>query len=317
MLAAWVLAASSLTGPAVDLRWQAPAGCPDEANVRARLRAYLGEPDDAATPSAVGAVVRAQSDGTWELTLDFDGGESRRLTNATCEGLAEAAVVVVAIAVAPPGTTTPPAQKRDPEPPPRTDPPPEPVEPRRDAPAPAGRGPGRAARPIGLSLGIGGGLALGVVPLGFVLTPSVAVTRKQWRFAISGAWASRRRLRLPDLPSSGSDLVQWAVGPEACWLAPARPYLAVPLCAGVEIGEVIATPVGLANGQRRRSPWAAAVVTAALRFRLHDRVRLWFAPSAVITLTPTKVVVGGATDPLFRAAPVGLRATLGVEVQVW
>lgn len=320
MLAAWLLAAGWAIAPAVELRWHAPPGCPDEAAVSAKLHAYLGEADAAAKSSKVAADVRALADGTWELTLAFDdgAGEPRLLTNATCEGLAEAAVVVVAIAVAPaPDPATTPEPALEPEPPTTVAPPPAPVDRANPAPPRGGRGPGRAARPVGLTLGIGGGIALGTIPFGFALAPSIAATGLQWRVGLAASWATRRQLRLPDLPASGSDLVQWAIGPEACWLAPVRPFLAVPLCGGFELGQVIATPVGLANGQRRQSLWASAVVTAALRFRLNARLALFLAPAAVITLSPTTVLVGGASEPLFRSAPVGLRTVLGFDVRVW
>ena len=73
----------------------------------------------------------------------------------------------------------------------------------------------------------------------------------------------------------------------------------------------------LVDGRRRKSPWAAASVGAGLRARVHARVALWLAASAVITLTPARVVVDGEPSPLFRTAPVGVRGLAGLEVIVW
>jgi hypothetical protein len=333
-LAALVLAISASIAPAVDLRWNAPEGCPDAASVTARLGEYLGHAAASGEPARVDADVRRLDDGAWELTLRFEDRpeDPRVLTNATCEGLAEAAVVVVAIVVTPevaePSEPVEPVEPSEPAVPAPSEPASEPPTP---APAPASepapvsteaepvadREPARPARPVELSVSALAGVGFGPVPVGFALAPSLAVSGPRWRVALSAIYEPTRSLRLADLPESGSDLMHWALGPEACWLPRVLPRLAIPVCGGVELGRLEATPVALVDGRPRRSSWAAATVAVGLRARVHPRVALWLAPSAVITLTPARVRVEGEPEPLFRTAPVGVRGLAGLEVIVW
>ncbi|WAS97005.1 hypothetical protein [Nannocystis punicea] len=90
--------------PGLVLAWTAPAGCPDEAEVRARVVRMTGqEAADRATLTARGTV-REAGPGRWSLTLELTGatgGGRRELTAPRCEELVEAAALVVAIAVDP------------------------------------------------------------------------------------------------------------------------------------------------------------------------------------------------------------------------
>lgn len=323
MPSAWLLVAGLAIAPPVELRWHAPPECPQQVEVVDRLAAYRDEVDDALPVRVVEADVRALADGTWELALRFDGSsEPRVLTHATCSALADAAIVVVAIAVAPPGEPAadppddpPPSRELPPEQEPRpstSDPPP--VAPNKRT---GGRADRRGTTPIGLAIGLGAGVGAGAMPVGFSLAPALAIVGARWRAAVVGLFESRRRLRLPELEGSGSDLVHWAVGAEGCWLPRVARFLEIPVCGGAEAGELVATGFGLDNDRRRRSPWIAMTATAGLRFVVHPRVVLWLAPTAVITLTPTRVVVGGEQSPLFRTWPVGVRGLGGLEIKVW
>jgi hypothetical protein len=306
-LASLVLASSWSVAPAIELRWHAPAGCPDATHVTSRLVEYLGQTSVPDVRARVDADVRQLDDGAWELTLRFEDhpDDPRVLTNTSCEGLAEAAVVVVAIAV------TPAAAVEEPE---RAQAPPEPTTTTRP---PSKAADGRPEPRVQLSLTALAGVGFGPVPVGFALAPSIAVSSRRWHVGIAAVYEPARSLRLDDLPASGSDLMHWALGPEACWLAPIRSYLSIPLCGGFELGQLDASPVELLEGQRQRSLWAAGIVTAGLRFRVHARVAVWLVPSAVIAFTRSRVVVQGEPSPLFRTAPVGVRGLAGLEVFVW
>jgi len=99
------LAAVLLAEPAAGLRldWQAPAGCPDGAALRARVVTLVGAEAAAQARLAARAVVRAQA-GRWALELDLlrPGGQDRRtLADADCHALGEAAALVIAVAIDP------------------------------------------------------------------------------------------------------------------------------------------------------------------------------------------------------------------------
>lgn len=99
------LAAVLLAEPAAGLRldWQAPAGCPDGAALRARVVTLVGAEAAAQARLAARAVVRPQA-GRWALELDLlrPGGQDRRtLADADCHALGEAAALVIAVAIDP------------------------------------------------------------------------------------------------------------------------------------------------------------------------------------------------------------------------
>lgn len=327
-LAALALAVTASLAPAVELEWHAPEDCPDAAWVTSRLAAYLDRAPALDEPTRVDAEVRRFDDGAWELTLRFEARpeEPRVLTSHSCEGLAEAAVVVVAIAVAPDAIAVAPDAVADepsvpsPDEPASAPPPatPPPATPRNAATitrsGDAARG---ATRPVELSVTALAGVGVGAVPVGLAFAPSLAASARRWRVGLAALYEPTRSLRLPDLPASGSDVMHWALGPEACWLPHPRPRLALPVCGGIELGQLVAAPVQLVDGQRRRSLWAAVTLATGLRARVHRRVALWLAPAAVITLTPARVVVQGEPSPLFRTTPVGFRGLAGLEVILW
>ncbi|MCH9684594.1 MAG: hypothetical protein K0V04_24370, partial [Deltaproteobacteria bacterium] len=99
-----VLAEPRLVG--APLRWDAPASCPSQAQVRARLGQRLG-PDSAVTPHAdvaVEARVESTDDDAYTLRLAVQDGGSTRVREATaddCAVLAEAAVLITATFVGP------------------------------------------------------------------------------------------------------------------------------------------------------------------------------------------------------------------------
>lgn len=89
--------------PGLVVQWEAPAGCPDAAAVRARVVRLVGEAAAGAARLTARAAVRAEG-GRWALDLELSGetGTGRRaLAAARCDELAGAAALVIAIAVDP------------------------------------------------------------------------------------------------------------------------------------------------------------------------------------------------------------------------
>jgi hypothetical protein len=136
---AWLALAPSRAA-ALELSWSAPAACPEQSVVEARLRVLLGERPD---PSALRAKAKVLAQrGGYKLTLQLDGDGirgARVLTGSDCAALAETAAWLVATAIDPAlGLLPPPAA---PEPPPAAvppeGPPPPPPPPPPPAPAPS------------------------------------------------------------------------------------------------------------------------------------------------------------------------------------
>ena len=93
----WTLGVSgSAESGEPSLRWEAPAGCPSAPQVRGRLANLLGEGTFSGSAQA-----RVSGGGaSWRLELAVrwrDHDEARVLEAATCDGLADAAVLLLAL----------------------------------------------------------------------------------------------------------------------------------------------------------------------------------------------------------------------------
>ncbi|HEY8377106.1 MAG TPA: hypothetical protein VIK91_11485, partial [Nannocystis sp.] len=94
------------TRPAVEFRWDAPAGCPPEAEVVAELERLLGGPLAERTGSRLTAIARVRP----EPGVGFDlklwtvgdaGTLQRSLTHPECDALARAGALIAAMAIDP------------------------------------------------------------------------------------------------------------------------------------------------------------------------------------------------------------------------
>jgi hypothetical protein len=101
-LSGGLLTARALAEPAgaLTLRWQAPAGCPQQAEVKERIRALTGSTRPAATSLLAEGTI-TQTDGThFHLKLITRAGGlvgERKLDASSCENLTGAAAVSVAL----------------------------------------------------------------------------------------------------------------------------------------------------------------------------------------------------------------------------
>jgi hypothetical protein len=311
---ALVLVASPPAG--VELRWDAPPECPDAASVTARIAEYTAgaEPD---APLVIDAKVTPVGS-RWRLSLVVVRGESREereLEDSACEGLAESTAVLVAIAIAPDRmrdthVEEPPID----EPPPVTEPapPPDPQPPAIDRPAPIPTP--RRREPLHVSLRASGGASLGWLPPGGDVALAFAMYWRWLRLEIMGAYGPRRRVRFADARFAGADVSGWVIGARACGVLHPLRWLDLPLCGGVEAGQVIGVPVELVEGRQGRPAWAAGVIAPALRFVVHSRVALWLSPELLIPFTRAQLRVVDE-DPLFVSAPVGARLHAGIELR--
>ncbi|MCY0994623.1 hypothetical protein OV203_46290 [Nannocystis sp. ILAH1] len=113
---------SDLAAPA-DVRWTAPAGCPDRAALLAGIARRRGRPLE---PGQARVTARARPEGPHryrlQLELEVAGRRERRILRArTCEALVDGVALVVALAVdgnpgAPPAEATPDAPDQPVEP---------------------------------------------------------------------------------------------------------------------------------------------------------------------------------------------------------
>lgn len=349
---ALVVAAAGLVGPpeappGLALRWEAPPGCPGEAEVRARVVRMTGEEAVRTARLSARGTVREEAPGRWALELELSGetgGGRRSLQAGRCDELAEAGALVVAIAVDPDaalggGVVPPPPEEVGGA----TGP--EGQEPAGDGVAnetgPKGQAiaaPVDAADPVqeeaevedvegtGLkgpvrtdstwprvSLRAAGGVSFARLlpgPSGAV-SLVVSVSGRRWRAEIGGLYA-------PPVPGGtaaiGGLFQVGAVELRGCPVL-RRGKVEVPLCAGLQIGAMQGRGRGtmLVETSTERSPWLALTLGAALGWRPHPRVGPWLQADAIVALLrPGFVTAGGVR--VHEAARFGGQVLAGIEV---
>lgn len=327
------------------LRWRAPAGCPAEATVRARLAHAL--PPEVEAPH-VDAEVFAGGDGRFHATVVLRGtwGEATRsLDSPTCDTLADAVVLLAAVSVSTAAEPEPPV--RVPEP---TQPEPgvegdtgddlEPsvaIEPSVDteereaeleaappsdsgstdrsrtgsadassrSPTPVLRGLARVEARAGAGL-------LPRVDLGAAAT--LGLEHRWFRVELGGAaWLPRERTVAPDARVRAS---AWALELRGCATLRPTPRLVVLPCAELDAGELRGEGrgSGLVNGRVSRQPWVAIGVGPALAVRLHRLVGLWAGATLVVPVRRVGLGLEGLTSDAHRMAAVAGRGAVGLEL---
>jgi hypothetical protein len=180
---------------ALELRWTAPAACPSQEDVQARIDGLLRAPGKPASSAEQGAHASAKlsalrSGFKLVLTLSGDGlGGTRTLTGKDCAELAETAAFLIAVAIDPslPGTE-PPVVEPPPAETPLVPPPPPPVPP-PPPPPPAPRMVERA-RPFSLQAStFGGAWSAGLPRTQGQLGASVGVALRRLQLELRGSYA--------------------------------------------------------------------------------------------------------------------------------
>jgi hypothetical protein len=113
-----------------------------------------------------------------------------------------------------------------------------------------------------------------------------------------------------------------SVGVSGCGLLRFGPRrrLELPLCAGVEGGQLRArgAGAGLSEVRTARSPWYALLAGPGLAWHATSRFALWLDAEAVVLLGRARFVTDQGTT-VVHASPVGARVLAGVELRlkVW
>jgi hypothetical protein len=334
LLAALTLG-SAPAGPteAIELRWQAPAGCPAGAQAQDLVGRLVSGPD-----ASVRAVVTIDAmaegfEGTLELQTNANR-VTRRLQADDCMVLTRAMAVVIAVGLDPMAVVGA-TQTAMPEPESMGSQPlaretelarGQPVTPGPSArvaaseldsrrtirPEPRRRGK-HGGLEAGARLGAGvGGLLFPAAGVGLSLAPFVGTTRFHAR-AVVQYWAPQRIAFDPERDASG-ELQLVSGGLRACpqleWTR-----LRVPLCAGVDAGAMIGRGTGrdLAIPRSAREPWVGAVLEPGLTVRVTSRVSLWLALEGVVSLYRPRFAIEGTPRP-WTAGAGALRGLFGVQV---
>jgi hypothetical protein len=292
--------------------WQAPAECPDAAQLEAAIARYLGSRPATLLPGTLRAeaIVRGV-DGVFELGLVVEtrGGTSLTTIRAdACELLVRAAALKIAVAVDPlavldrvEAPASPPEPPQETEVAPMVEPPP---------PPPPPPPPRRVAGLIRLD----GGMSYGDLPEfggGVAITAGVAFER--WRLEVAGALWPTRRARLDAVAGAGADLLLSTATVRGC-PAPTLGKVELPLCLGIEGGAMRGAGFGLDDARVAARPWVAALFGLGLAWPFAPRWALRVEAHAAVALLRPEFVVEGA-GRLHRANAVVPRILVGLELR--
>lgn len=314
------LAVASMMGlaspPDADvIQWTAPAVCPDDAALEARIATYV---DVAAASAPTQATVRQTTEHfEVELVSTIDGEvQQRTLTAPTCETLAEAVAVVVALTIDPEGKAPPPDDEVVPpevaaaaivvrtpmttmttrgE---REEPPVAPL-------------PGR--RPFEIGLRLGGGYGSAVAPVGSgIVGLALSLGRRPWSVEVEGRLWIPRNFDEPDGRYGAS--VTLGTGAVVGCLRPPTRAVEIPLCFGIEAGSQRAKARGLEDETARNYPWVAPLLRAGLRLRFADTVGLLLLAEGAVPLVKAGIDVGGEPQ-LWATKAFSFRALAGFDIR--
>jgi hypothetical protein len=328
---AFVVALIDLAAP-FELTWDAPAGCPTEVDLRARIEELLG---DSQRGAELRAVMRAHADerGIWTVDLRFEteGGVAERTLGdaSSCRAAAEAAAVVVAIAIdpelalgvpeAPPTAVEEPsavdpvsepttqrevataAHDRPPPTPARVDPPS--TEPRTTSPRARARG------AIAIGPAVGFGTLPGAAGFGRV---TGAVLWRRVRAGVGVAFAGGTPIASGDTRVS---LWRWTVDAHACPVFAVGRRIEIVPCIGVEAGQTMATSRNLVAAENPRDPWIAAFVQPAVAVLATARFAVLAGGQLVVPFRPRRYLIDGLGE-VFTTTPVGGGAFFALELRI-
>lgn len=328
VLVSWIAALASVLASApaeLPIRWDGPPACVDAAGVGTRITALVGP----TTPlPAVALVLGAEPWARgWRVTLALEpsgAGQAlrRTLEGRDCTTLTEAVALVVAVhldavavagvimtepLVEPPAPTRP-TEPAIPEPGPRT------VERATPVSAPVALAVPRSprARPRALaSIAVAG--ELGVLPRGaaaFELAGGVGWSRA--RLELGAAASVGPGVASERLPTVGGRFGLLTGVLRGCGVA-GRSRMELPLCGGLELGDLRATGTGLQRPATVNAPWVAAVASARPQWAPWPRLAVGALLDLVVPLrrhrfTAPEAGLVHAVDPV--AVRLGLRVEL-------
>lgn len=331
------LPAQDGTAPRISLHWQAPAQCPTRTDVLAALEPLSGAPvtEGGEADLHVEATVVSGSHG-YSLTLVLDGEQepqTRVLDSEDCAVLGRAAAIVVAVALDPvtAASNWPPAPGSEPTPtaaapnPTFLEPEPSLLEPELDReprPKPEATPRPRTSRPrTDSALEYGGGfdvsLAGRVLPglgVGLAIAPYLGTARVHGR--LLAQYRPQRTTSLPGNDDAGAQFQFVSGGARICPNAvPTSFRWRVPLCAGFDVGAVIAEGQGaaLSRTDAATSLWAAFALEAGATVQIAPRVSLYGAFELAVSLSRPQFFLdnGGL---LHQSARLGPRGMLGLQI---
>lgn len=312
---------------AVELAWEAPVGCPDEAAIRAAIQRWIEQSPDPLDTRQLYVDGRVEPEGrgfALELVLESQSGSSHeRLHAERCETLVDVVALKVTLAATPPGVGDEASAPSD-RPRPR----------RKRAPSSDAASAGTAGgggdeadastitppsqeqdpTPIAVAIALLAGAELDPtsIELASNLALEVALRLGRWRVVGGGYYAPSRAHHYPDLPGTGAELQRLSARLQACPGVLPGPFTLAP-CAGVELGVLRGTGVGVTQTSTSDQLWAAGLLGATLRVPLSNALFLGLDATWLFAFARPSFHVKDLST-LYQAPGNGIRVLAGLEL---
>ncbi|PCC73593.1 hypothetical protein SAMN02745121_07341 [Nannocystis exedens] len=193
-------------------------------------------------------------------------------------------------------------------------------------PPPASAGPLTPPRPrvaVGHALRLAVGLEAGALPgVGAGLLGGYALRLPGVRLELTANWWPGRRREYAEPAGVGARAQVGAAGLRVCPTPRLRRggptgagRVELPLCAGIELGVLVARGSGFAGARTVRTLWAAAELEPAAVWRFTRRMALWGSAALVVPITRESFAVDPLPE-LFVIGAAGFRAAVGLEVHL-
>lgn len=322
-MTASVLAVALLAAP-VDLQWHGTDGCPEVAQVRARLDELV--PDG---PTLAAAVTITGDANGYRARVTMTGAQGRierAIAGRSCATVADAATMVIAVhadALAAAGAPAVRDVLRGA--PPIPEPPPSIVAIRSAASRPVAETPVREPRGSRVRSGPGVGLRIGSgVSLRQVPSPSplailgAGVAWNRVRLDLELGWTFATYARLSGIATrKGADVGLVHGAARVSWVL-RRGRFELPLGGGLAVGDMVAAGTGLARNRTRHDAWLAVLADAGLVFAPIPALALFVAPQLAVSAVRPRFVVDAPDGPrgLYRPPVIGVRVAAGVEIRL-
>jgi len=305
--------------PSATLVWQAPSGCPSEAEVRQRLAVLVGSSHVTVGEITAEAQVFEPADGegrdAWFATVviqSASGERVREIEASTCDALAQATAVLVSVALDPLG--------RLPEPEEPEQPAPLPEEPEPARPLPEFE-PTRTPRPISSDrsllygvFGIRAGVGTGPLPqASATLGGRLGLRYRALRVDLGAQyWFAQETL----IRSSGfgGTFSLWVVDARLCGV-PSWRTLEFPLCFGTQLGGLSSRGLGVAAPRRDMALWAALTAGAGFIVRPIERLGIGVEAALAVPLARPRFVIDDFGE-VHRPGAIAFEAIAVVEARL-
>ena len=297
-IALWAATAPAQV-PGLTLSWQAPPGCPSQAQVENAVLA--GRLDREAAPGrqvSAEVVVEQRGDKTFRAVLTTrapEGRGTRELEGESCDAIASASAVVLALALDPPTEPAPQAAPVDPKP------------------APVNRAPPRPLLWRGYAHAFGGGVLRALPEPAPWFGLGIGAQRGVWDVELVVSLAPSQTAPLSTPAGATASISLLGAQALGCYAPVLSGSIALEVCAGLLFERLSGEATGISNPAENSIVLFSPELGLRSRLRVSSRLELGFGVTGTARPEQARFVVGGVGQvhemPVFDGMlDAGLRA---------